>query len=101
MVTVPRDLVSIRDPVPIVVGIALCQSESYPILPSMVCQPVFLLQFCYFIWQMNPSSMALGEKETTPIYLFGFPPVQKETDKNQQLHIFNAVCWFIERKFVL
>lgn len=35
--------------------------------------------------------MALGEKETTPICLFCGPPVQKEADKNQQLHIFNAI----------
>lgn len=44
MVTVPRDLVSIRYPaVPIMLGIALCLHESCPTSPASICQPVF----CY------------------------------------------------------
>lgn len=67
VVTVPRDLVSIRGLVPVMLGTGLCQLESCSFPPSLLCELVFCCKFCYFIWQMNPSFMALGEKEAAPI----------------------------------
>lgn len=83
VVTVPRDLVSIRGLVPIMLGTALCRFESCPFPPSLLCELVF-----------SCSSAISSDRWTLPLWLWEkkrqlpllhCPAAWKETDKNQQL----------------